>query len=160
MLTTGINLPADAQVRVVFEKENVKESAILIMGPAQVTFAQDPKGTPTVKVKQGRVLSVVANPNKRPLAFVVKTKAVTLGVRGTTFYTDAQSDGSTHFCACEGKIELTSEKDKKGMMIESKNHEFQKRITQASTLAEGLHDQSLAGTHTAEMGAPLQSDLN
>ena len=98
---------------------------LLIKSNTDLELVGRPKGAWTVKLNQGAVLSVVHNPLKRPDFFRLKSRAVTMGVRGTVFFAQVTQlpNQPLFFCPCHGEIDLESADSKSNLDVKSEHHD-------------------------------------
>jgi hypothetical protein len=63
-------------------------------------------------------MSVFVKPQKKKREFNIKTKTAIMGVRGTKFWLKQdEAKKEAYLCVCEGKVEVTSRKTKKKVMV-------------------------------------------
>ncbi len=85
----------------------IKGRAALRLKSAGKLVFDEVTDTITLNLDYGTLMSAVAKNGARQ-KFFLKTPAVTAGVRGTSFYTEARSIDQTYVCLCEGILELTT----------------------------------------------------
>ncbi|HUP58574.1 MAG TPA: FecR family protein [Bdellovibrionota bacterium] len=94
------------RARVVFENG---DQFVVHPGTAyRVTWAKDqPVGRAEVKLMYGKIRAVIENGGPRK-DLTIKTKAVTMGVRGTDFFVaEGGPDGGTEITVLRGKVKVT-----------------------------------------------------
>lgn len=71
----------------------------------------------------GSLLSRVENPKKRKEHFTVRSRSLTMGVRGTAFYVRQESGQPTYLCTCKGKVQVRHQDEKVLRDIQTTHHE-------------------------------------
>jgi hypothetical protein len=78
------------------------------VGPNSKFVAEETNSSKiSLLLQQGSLLSTLRKiiTPKRTLQFEVKNQKVSMGVRGTTFYTSVSAIGDVYQCICEGEVE-------------------------------------------------------
>lgn len=72
---------------------------------------------------KGISTSAVRNPEKRPNHFQVRNRTVTLGVRGTVFYTENLENKPIFLCTCHGSVSVLNDRGKQLELITTTHHD-------------------------------------
>ena len=75
-----------------------------------------------IVLEQG-AFGAVLNKGEEKKSYVVRTPALTAGVRGTSFFAEAMSTSKSYFCVCNGVIRLSPENEiDKGEDVKAAHH--------------------------------------
>src|SRR5690606_20553746 len=78
-------------------------SIVEVRKGTRVKLGASERRSTSMRLYAGALWSVLASGSD----FEVETNNAVAGVRGTVFYTEAQSEHKTYICACDGTVEIT-----------------------------------------------------
>lgn len=119
------------------------------IGPASEVRLEEEKKIPVADLLRGELLSSIRK-GSGELKYRVRSKSVSMGVRGTTFFVKTSSRGRTFLCVCEGKVEV---KWKGGeQVLVSKHHDAPEMIVEDQAKPEAA---AMGHEHSDEDAAAL-----